>query len=109
MAHGAWIRTANGGREWRPTEELAPGMVMLVAAGDRLSADGKVTLGQSAIDRSLLTGESAPVPVAAGSRARAGTLNLDAPVEVKVTAAGESTTLAEIARLMDAAGGSRSR
>jgi Cu2+-exporting ATPase len=109
MAHGAWIRTANGGREWRPTEELAPGMVMLVAAGDRLSADGKVTLGRSAIDRSLLTGESAPEPVAAGSRALAGTLNLDAPVEVKVTAAGESTTLAEIARLMDAAGGSRSR
>ena len=109
MAQGAWVRTAEGGRQWRPTEELAPGMVMLVAAGDRLAADGKVALGQSAIDRSLITGESAPEPVMAGSAALAGTLNLDAPIEVKVTAAGESTTIAEIARLMEAAGGSRSR
>jgi Cu2+-exporting ATPase len=109
MAHGAWVRTGDGGRQWRPAEELAPGMVMLVAAGDRLAADGKVTLGQSAIDRSLITGESAPEPVTAGSAALAGTLNLDAPIEVKVTAAGESTTIAEIARLMEAAGGSRSR
>ena len=109
MAHGAWVRTADGGREWRPSEELAPGMVMLVAAGDRLAADGKVTLGQSAIDRSLITGESAPEPVTTGSAALAGVLNLDAPIEVKVTAAGESTTIAEIARLMEAAGGARSR
>ena len=108
MAPGAWIRTADG-RQWRPKEELAPGMPMLVAAGDRLAADGKVTGGESAIDRSLLTGESAPEPVAGGAQVLAGTLNLEAPIEVKVTAAGESTTLAEIARLMDAAGGSKSR
>lgn len=109
MAQGAWIRTADGSRLWRTSEELAPGMVMLVAAGDRLAADGKVVEGQSAIDRSLITGESQPEPVAAGSIALAGTLNLEAPLEIKVTAAGESTTLAEIARLMEAAGGSKSR
>lgn len=109
MAHGAWVRTADGERIWRLKEELAPGMIMLVTAGDRLAADGKVVGGESSIDRSLITGESMPEPVAAGSFALAGTLNLDAPLEVKVTAAGESTTLAEIARLMEAAGGSRSR
>ena len=108
LAHGAWVRTADGGRQWRPKEELAPGMTMLIAAGDRLAADGKVTGGKSAIDRSLITGESIPDPVGPGSIALAGTLNLDAPLEVKVTAAGEATTLAEIARLMEAAGGSRS-
>ena len=109
IAPGAWVRTPDGGRQWRPTEELAPGMTMLVAAGDRLAADGTVTSGTSAIDRSLLTGESAPEPVSDGSAVLAGTLNMDAPLSVKVTAAGESTTLAEIARLMEAAGGSKSR
>ena len=109
MAPGAWVRTPDGGQQWRPKEELAPGMTMLVAAGDRLAADGKVTSGESAIDRSLLTGESAPEPVSPGSAVLAGTLNIDAPLQVKVTAAGESTTLAEIARLMEAAGGSKSR
>lgn len=109
MAQGAWVREADGGRRWRSNEELAPGMVMLVAAGDRLAADGKVVEGQSSIDRSLITGESLPEPVVAGSIALAGTLNLEGPLEIRVTAAGESTTLAEIARLMEAAAGSKSR
>lgn len=108
MADGAMVRTADG-QQWRPREELAPGMTMLVAAGDRLAADGRVVVGNSAMDRSLLTGESRPEPVGPGSEALAGTLNLDSPLEVKVTAAGESTRLAEIARLMEAAGGARSR
>ncbi len=109
MAPGAWISAPDNGRQWRPKEELAPGMTMLVAAGDRLAADGIVISGESAIDRALLTGESAPEPVASGSKVLAGTLNLDSPLSVKVTAAGESTILAEIARLMEAAGGSRAR
>ncbi len=109
MAPGTWVKTQDGSRQWRPKEELAPGMAMLVAAGDRLAADGIVHSGNSAIDRSLLTGESSPEPAGPGSKVLAGTLNLDGPLEVKVTAAGESTTIAEIARLMDAAAGSKSR
>jgi Cu2+-exporting ATPase len=109
MAQGAWVKAPDGSRCWRASEELAPGMIMMVGVGDRLAADGKVVTGDSAIDRSLITGESMPEPVTAGSVALAGTLNLEAPLEVKVTASGERTTLAEIARLMEAASGSKSR
>ncbi len=66
--------------------------------------------GASSLDLSLLTGESAPRPVAAGGdTVHAGTLNLDAPLDVRVTAAGPDTAIADIARLMEQAGQGRSR
>src|SRR5690606_19618087 len=65
--------------------------------------------GVSRFDQSLLTGESAPVLRRTGDTALAGTLNLDAPVDVRVARTGGDTSLAEIARLMEAAGQSRSR
>ena len=108
-APGALVIDAGGGSAWRAAAELAPGMTMLVAAGERLAADGVVTSGRSHFDRALLTGESAPVAVAAGSAVHAGTLNLDAPVEVRVTAAGPDTAIADIARLMEEAAQSKSR
>jgi Cu2+-exporting ATPase len=83
-------------------------MVMRVASGERLAADGEIVSGNSRFDRSLLTGESAPVPAVAGEAVHAGMLNMDAPVDVRVTAAGSDTTLAEIARTMEAAGQHRS-
>jgi len=83
-------------------------MVMRIAAGERLAADGEIVSGASAFDQSLLTGESLPIPAATGALVHAGTLNLDAPVDVRVTAAGADTSLAEIARLMDAADQPRS-
>lgn len=100
---------ADGKLEWRKAEDLAPGTIMRVAAGERLAADGDILSGASRFDQSLLTGESAPVAAAVGERVLAGTLNLDAPVDVRVSAAGRDTTLAEIARLMEAAAQDRSR
>jgi len=91
------------------TDQLEPGMVILVAAGEALAADGEVTNGQSAIDNSMLTGESAAEPIAPGSLVHAGAINLSAPIEVRLTAVAEDTAVAEIARLMDEAGQSRSR
>jgi len=105
---GAMVVGADGTLEWRKAEELAPGMVMRVAAGERLAADGEIVTGGSRFDQALLTGESAPVAGAPGDRVLAGTLNLDAPVDVRVGAAGQDTTLAEIARLMEAAAQDRS-
>ena len=102
-APGASVIAPDGTPQWIAAADLAPGMVMRVAAGDRLAADGEIISGTSAFDQSLLTGESAPVPAATGALVHAGTLNLDAPVDVRVTAAGADTSLAEIARLMDAA------
>ncbi|MFN5819431.1 MAG: HAD-IC family P-type ATPase, partial [Novosphingobium sp.] len=108
-APGAMVVGRTGAIEWVAARDLVPGMVMRVAAGERLAADGIIATGQSRFDRSLLTGESVPVAMLAGDTVHAGTLNLEAPVDVKVTAAGSDTSLAEIARLMEAAGQVRSR
>ena len=102
-APGASVIAADGTPQWVAAADLVPGMVMRIAAGERLAADGEIISGTSAFDQSLLTGESAPVSAGIGALVHAGTLNLDAPVDVRVTAAGADTSLAEIARLMDAA------
>ncbi|MEE4288743.1 MAG: heavy metal translocating P-type ATPase, partial [Erythrobacter sp.] len=69
---------------------------------------GLVEDGTSAIDNSMLTGESAPERAEPGTQVHAGAINLAAPLRVRLTAAGEDTAIAEIARLMDEAGQSRS-
>jgi Cu2+-exporting ATPase len=107
-APGALVKTGQGTR-WTSAADIEPGMEMLVAAGERLAADGVIAEGTSAFDLSLLTGESAPQLVAKGDRVHAGTLNLDGPVTVRVTAAREDTVIADIARLMEEAGQSKSR
>ncbi|WP_017664237.1 heavy metal translocating P-type ATPase [Porphyrobacter sp. AAP82] len=88
--------------------DLAPGMLVLVAAGEALAADGEVVEGRSAIDNAMLTGESAPEPVTPGSLVYAGAINLGAALRVRLTRVAEDTALAEIARAMDEAGQSRS-
>jgi Cu2+-exporting ATPase len=108
-ARGAQVVGSDGALSYIPSEDLQPGMVMRVATGERLAADGEIISGRSAFDQSLLTGESEPVPLGTGDEALAGTLNLEAPVEVRVSSAGRDTTLAEIARLMEASTQDRSR
>ena len=107
-APGAMVVGKQGDLAWLPSNQLVPGMVMRVAAGERLAADGTILRGVSRFDLSLLTGESAPVRLGEGGVVHAGTLNLEAPVDVAVSAAGSDTSLAEIARLMSAAGQARS-
>lgn len=107
-AAGALVTGANGSI-WMNAADLRPGMAMLVAAGERLAADGMIVEGNTAFDCALLTGESVPVRATPGSRVHAGTLNLDAPVTVTVTAAGTDTAIADIARLMEQAAQSKSR
>jgi Cu2+-exporting ATPase len=101
-AQGALVLREGDVPEWVAAEALQPGMIMRVAAGERLAADGTITSGASRFDQSLLTGETAPVLAGQGEAVLAGTLNLDAPVDVAVSHAGRDTTLAEIARLMEA-------
>ena len=108
-APGALVLESGGESRWVQFSELRQGMTMLVAAGERLAADGLVTKGASRLDAALLTGESAPVSIGLGDKVHAGTLNLDAPVEVEITAAGAETAVADIARLMEEAAQSKSR
>ncbi|WP_394728728.1 heavy metal translocating P-type ATPase [Altererythrobacter sp. GH1-8] len=109
MGRSASVLQADGSTRRIVAEDLEPGMLVLVAAGEALAADGVVEEGQGAVDNAMLTGESAPESVVVGSEVHAGAINLFGPLHVRVTAVSGDTVLAEIARLMDDAGQSRSR
>jgi Cu2+-exporting ATPase len=100
---------AGGARRILTPARVVPGMKVLAAAGERIAVDGTVTTGLSDVDTSLITGETVPRRVAPGDRVFAGTVNLGAPLTLDVTAAGESTLLAEIVRLTEAAEQGRAR
>jgi Cu2+-exporting ATPase len=99
----------DGRRRAIPAAMVAPGMTVLVAAGERIGVDGRVVDGASGLDTSLITGETLPATVGTGDRVFAGTLNLGAPLHLEVTAVGEGTLLAEIVRLMELAEQRRAR
>jgi len=109
IGRGATVVGSDGATRWLAADALEPGMVMLVAAGESLAADGEIVDGRTTIDASMLTGESDPRVAAQGDAIHAGMINLGNPVRVRVTAAAGNTVLADIARLMDEAGQSRSR
>ena len=91
-----------------PVDLLMPGDIVMVAAGERIPADGQVLEGHSEIDRSLVTGESLPETASVGSEVLAGTINLAAPITFQVTAAASESAISEIAKLMEQASESRS-
>jgi P-type Cu+ transporter len=86
-----------------PDEEIEVGDLFVVRPGQRIAADGVVVEGDSAIDRSLLTGEPVPVDVAPGDRVEGGTLNTFGRLVVRATRVGSETALAQIARLVEEA------
>lgn len=108
MGKSARVVAADGATYSVAAKDLGAGMVMLVAAGEALAADGVIEDGRSAIDNSMLTGESIPQAVSMGDLVYAGAINLGDPIRVRVTAASSDTVIAEIAKLMDEAGQSRS-
>ncbi len=91
----------NGTARRIAAERARPGIVVLVAAGERVGVDGRIIEGVSDIDSGLIDGESVPRRVSPGADVHAGTLNLSAPLRVSVTAAGADTLLAEIVRMME--------
>lgn len=82
---------------------------VMVAPGETLPADGVVAHGASAVSQAWLTGESTPIEKSEGMPVLAGSLNLEQPLVVRVTRAGEATSLAALRRLVDAAGRERPR
>ena len=103
------VLASDGTAARRPARSLVPGERVLVGMGERIGVDGAVERGQSAVDTSLVTGESLPVTVTPGAAVFAGTMNLGAPLTVRVTAAEDGTLLAECARLIEASEARRSR
>ncbi len=103
------LRMAGEVRERVPVASLAAGDRVLVPVGECFPADGVLAAGATEADEALLTGESLPVAKAAGAHVIAGALNCGAPVEVELTAVGQSTVLAGIVRLLERAQTERPR
>ena len=101
-------RVAGGGTEPVPIAALRPGDLVLVRPGAGIPADGVVREGRSAVNESMLTGESLPVDKPPGARVIAGTVNGGGALRVEVTGTGDQTALAGIMRLVSAAQSSRS-
>ena len=90
-----------GGEERRvPVEALGPGDRFVVRPGERIATDGIVEEGSSAVDASLLTGESAPVEVGPGDTVAGATINAGGRLVVRATRVGADTALAQIGRLV---------
>ncbi|MEU4619359.1 heavy metal translocating P-type ATPase [Actinoplanes sp. NPDC023801] len=86
-----------------PVEQLAPGTVFVVRPGEKIATDGVVEDGSSAVDRSMLTGESVPVEVGPGGDVTGGTVNAGGRLVVRATRVGADTQLAQMARLVEQA------
>ena len=84
-----------------PVAELRVGDSFVVRPGEKIAADGVVTDGTSAVDASMLTGESVPVDVSPDSAVTGGTINVGGRLVVRATRVGSDTTLAHIARLVE--------
>ena len=101
------FRLTAAGDEPVPVAELVPGDLIRILPGARIPADGEIAQGESEIDRSLLTGESVPVPAAPGTVLSAGEVNLTGPLILRVTAAGRDSSLARLTALVAAAESAR--
>jgi Cu+-exporting ATPase len=89
-----------GGERRLPIEELAPGDRFLVRPGEKVATDGLVEEGASAVDQSLVTGESLPVEVGPGDEVVGATVNVGGRLVVRATKVGQETVLAQIGRLV---------
>lgn len=84
-------------------DSLAVGATILVRPGDRMPADGEIIEGESAIDEAPVTGESVPKRKGPGDMVFAGTINADAVLRVRVTAAARDNTIARVVKLVEEA------
>jgi Cu2+-exporting ATPase len=92
-----------------PVADVRPGDLLLLRPGERVPVDASVETGASALDLSVLTGETRPCAVGPGRMVRAGALNIEGVLRLRALAAAEDSALAGIARLVEAGAQSRSR
>ncbi|MFX4287935.1 heavy metal translocating P-type ATPase [Janibacter sp. G349] len=96
------VAVLRGGAEVRiPVEELSVGDEFVVRPGEKVATDGVITSGTSAIDASMLTGESVPVEVGEGDAVTGATVNEGGRLVVRATRVGSDTQLAQMARLVE--------
>jgi heavy metal translocating P-type ATPase len=91
----------NGEAVFVPVEEIRVGDVLWVKPGEKIPTDGIVIEGSSAVDESLVTGESMPVGKREGDEVIGATLNREGALRIRATKVGEETVLAQIARFVE--------
>lgn len=91
----------NGQEQRVPIEELTVGDEFVVRPGEKIATDGTITSGSSAIDASMLTGESVPVEVAEGDAVTGATVNAGGRLVVRATRVGSDTQLAQMAQMVE--------
>ncbi|MCF6508815.1 copper-translocating P-type ATPase [Blastococcus sp. MG754426] len=98
------VSVLRGGREERiPVDRLAVGDLFVVRPGEKIATDGVITEGSSAVDASMLTGESVPVEVGPGDAVVGATVNAGGRIVVRATRIGSDTQLVQMARLVEEA------
>jgi Cu+-exporting ATPase len=97
----------NGKEQDIPVEEVLVGDIVLVRPGEKVPVDGVVTEGSSAVDESMLTGESLPVEKKVGDEVIGATLNKTGSFKFEATKVGKDTALAQIVRMVEEAQGSK--
>jgi Cu+-exporting ATPase len=101
------VLAADDTEQWVPADRLQPGQRFVVRPGERIAADGEVASGQSAVDHSMMTGESVPVDVAAGDTVTGGTIVLTGRLVVRAVKVGRDTQLAHLVALVEQAQASK--
>ena len=107
QARTARVVRADGQHEDVPVESLAPGDRVLVRPGEKIPTDGVVIEGRSAVDESMLTGESIPAEKGPGDEVFGATLNRSGSFEFRATRVGRDTVLQQIVRMVEEAQGRR--
>lgn len=97
----------NGEEQEVPIEQVAPGDIIRVRPGEKMSVDGVVVKGRTAVDESMLTGESMPVEKQEGDKVIGASLNKNGSIDYRATKVGKDTTLAQIIQLVEDAQGSK--
>src|SRR5438445_1029000 len=103
----ARIRKENGEETEIAVELIQPGDILVVRPGEKIPVDSSVVLGASAVDESMITGESVPVTKKVGDNAIGGTINREGMILVKATKVGSDSFLSQIVKLVEEAMGQK--
>lgn len=90
-----------------PVEQIAVGDTVVIRSGERIQVDGTVISGHAAVDQSAITGESVPVEKSVSDRVSSGTICTEGFLHFRADRVGEDTTLSQVIRLVEEAGGSK--
>ncbi|MBO1910313.1 heavy metal translocating P-type ATPase, partial [Microvirga sp. 3-52] len=90
-----------------PIEQVVAGDVIVVKPGEKIPVDGKIIDGRSAIDESMITGESIPIDKVAGDVVIGATINKNGSLQIEATKVGKDTALAQIVKVVEEAQGSK--